>query len=42
MLRGELCFNGVVITDATQMIGFNVAHPREKAIPGAIAAGFVI
>ena len=39
VLRGELGFNGVIITDATQMIGFNVALPREKAIPGAIAAG---
>ena len=39
VLRGKLGFNGVVITDATQMIGFNAAMPREKAIPTAIAAG---
>ena len=39
VLRGELGFNGLVITDATQMIGFNAVMPREKAIPAAIAAG---
>lgn len=39
VLRGELGFNGLVITDATQMIGFNAAEPRRSAIPNAIAAG---
>jgi beta-N-acetylhexosaminidase len=39
VLRQELGFNGLIITDATQMIGFNAAMPREKAIPAAIAAG---
>lgn len=39
VLRGELHFNGLVITDATQMIGFNAAEPRKTALPHAIAAG---
>lgn len=39
VLRGELGFNGVIVTDATQMIGFNVAEPRKTALPNAIAAG---
>ncbi len=39
VLRRELGFNGVVITDATQMIGFNAAEKRETALPHAIAAG---
>lgn len=39
ILRGEMGFNGVIITDATQMIGFNAVMPRRKAIPAAIAAG---
>ena len=39
VLRAELGFNGLIITDATQMIGFNAVMPREKALPAAIAAG---
>ena len=39
LLRKELGFEGVIITDATQMIGFNAAMPRKEAIPAAIAAG---
>ena len=39
VLRGELGFNGLIVTDATQMIGFNAVMPREKALPAAIAAG---
>ena len=39
VLRGELHFNGLIVTDATQMIGFNVAEPRKTALPHAIAAG---
>ncbi len=39
MLRGELGFNGLIVTDATQMIGFNAVMPRQKALPAAIAAG---
>ncbi len=39
LLRGKLGFNGLISTDATPMIGFNVAMPRSKAVPTAIAAG---
>lgn len=39
LLRGELGFNGVIITDASLMIGFNVAEARKDALPHAIAAG---
>lgn len=39
LLRGKLGFNGLIITDATTMAGFNVAMGRDKAVPGAIAAG---
>lgn len=39
VLREKLCFNGLITTDATQMLGFSIAMPREQAIPGAIAAG---
>ena len=39
VLRQELGFNGLIVTDATQMIGFNAAMPREQALPAAIAAG---
>ena len=39
VLRGELGFNGVIITDATQMIGFNAVMPRKQALPASIAAG---
>ena len=39
LLREKLGFNGLIITDATTMAGFDVAMPRERAVPYAIAAG---
>ena len=39
LLREKLGFNGVISTDATPMVGFTAAMPREKAIPSAIEAG---
>lgn len=39
LLRNKLGFNGLISTDATPMVGFTAAMPREKAIPTAIAAG---
>ncbi len=39
LLRGELGFNGLISTDATPMVGFTAAMPRQKAIPACIAAG---
>ena len=39
LLRETLGFNGLVCTDATPMVGFTAAMPREQAIPTAIEAG---
>ncbi|MCD7821109.1 MAG: glycoside hydrolase family 3 protein [Clostridiales bacterium] len=39
LLRGKLGFNGMLVTDATPMVGFNTPLPRREAIPTAIAAG---
>ncbi len=39
LLRETLGFNGLICTDATPMVGFTAAMPREKAIPRAIEAG---
>lgn len=39
LLRGELGFNGLVVTDATTMAGFTIPMPRSRAVPTAIAAG---
>ena len=39
LLRGKLGFNGLVVTDATTMLGFTIPMPRSKAVPTAIAAG---
>ncbi|MGL5314940.1 MAG: glycoside hydrolase family 3 protein [Peptostreptococcaceae bacterium] len=39
LLREKLEFNGLVLTDATHMIGMKVAKPRKEQIPGAIASG---
>ena len=39
LLRQKLGFNGLISTDATPMVGFTAAMPREKAIPTAIEAG---
>lgn len=39
LLRERLGFNGLISTDATPMVGFTSALPREQAIPQAINAG---
>ncbi|HHV08878.1 MAG TPA: glycoside hydrolase family 3 protein [Clostridiales bacterium] len=39
LLRNQLGFNGLVITDASQMVGYTVGMKREDAVPAAIAAG---
>ncbi len=39
LLRKKLGFNGVIVTDATPMIGFNVSMKREDALPACIMAG---
>lgn len=39
LLREKLGFNGLIITDATPMVGFCAAMAREKAIPLAIENG---
>lgn len=39
LLREQLGFNGLIVSDATQMAGFTVAMKREDAVPTTIAAG---
>ena len=39
LLRDELGFNGVILTDASMMIGMTQAMKREDLVPAAIAAG---
>lgn len=40
LLKGQLGFNGMVVTDASHMIGmFGATVPRSQQVPGAIAAG---
>ncbi len=39
VLRGKLGFNGVIVSDATQMVGFTCSMPRYKAVPTAIEHG---
>ena len=39
LLRTELGFNGLIITDASNMGGFNSFYPRKKAIVASIKAG---
>jgi len=39
LLRERLNFNGLIITDATPMIGFTTAMPRKKSVPYAIECG---
>ncbi len=39
LLKTQLGFNGVVITDASHMLGMSSAMRREDYVPGAIAAG---
>ena len=39
LLRGELSFNGLILTDASHMSGMTSAKKRKDQVPGAIAAG---
>lgn len=39
LLRSVLKFNGLAITDATPMLGYNVAMDREDLLPATINAG---
>jgi len=39
LLRGELGFNGLILTDASMMIGMTQAMKREDLVPAAVAAG---
>ncbi|MDF2487117.1 MAG: Nag3 [Herbinix sp.] len=39
LLRDQLDFNGLIVTDATTMAGFAIPMPRSKAVPYTIAAG---
>jgi beta-N-acetylhexosaminidase len=39
LLRERLGFEGVIVTDATPMMGFNMAMSRRDAVPTAIASG---
>ncbi|WP_310603236.1 glycoside hydrolase family 3 protein [Anaerosporobacter sp.] len=39
LLRDKLGFQGLIITDATPMVGFAVAMAREYSVPTAIEAG---
>lgn len=39
LLRNKLGYNGMIVTDATPMIGYNVALPRSQAIPLTIENG---
>ncbi|HEX6888712.1 MAG TPA: glycoside hydrolase family 3 N-terminal domain-containing protein [Candidatus Nanopelagicales bacterium] len=39
LLKGQLGFNGVVITDASHMLGMTSAMRRQHYVPAAIAAG---
>lgn len=39
LLRDVLGFNGLAITDATPMIGYNAILPREELLPATINAG---
>ncbi|WP_160673157.1 glycoside hydrolase family 3 N-terminal domain-containing protein [Clostridium sp. C8-1-8] len=39
LLREQLGFNGMVVTDATPMVGFTAAMSRELSVPTAIASG---
>lgn len=39
LLREELCFNGLIVTDATPMLGFTAAEKREVAVPKTIVSG---
>jgi len=39
LLRGQLGFNGLIITDASHMVGLTSMKPRHEHVPLAIAAG---
>ena len=39
LLKDQLGFNGMVVTDASHMLGMSSAMRREDYVPGAIAAG---
>ena len=39
LLRGQLGFNGVIVSDATPMAGFGAWGPREVMLPEVIAGG---
>ena len=39
LLKEQLGFNGMIITDASHMLGMSSAMRREDYVPGAIAAG---
>ena len=39
LLRGELGFNGVLVSDASAMVGLTSALPRRELVPAVIAAG---
>lgn len=39
LLRNELGFNGLIVSDATPMVGFCCAMERRRAVPYAIEAG---
>lgn len=39
LLREQLGFNGLIVSDATTMAGMVIAMPREQAVPQTIAAG---
>ncbi|MBQ6493535.1 MAG: glycoside hydrolase family 3 protein [Erysipelotrichaceae bacterium] len=39
ILREKFGFNGLIITDATQMVGFTCSMERRKAVPHCIEAG---
>ncbi|ASG79987.1 glycoside hydrolase family 3 protein [Lactiplantibacillus pentosus] len=39
LLRDQLNFNGLTITDATPMLGYNTTLPRSEVLPATINAG---
>lgn len=39
LLRGELGFNGLIVTDSSTMAGMGTVMPRERAVPLTIASG---
>jgi beta-N-acetylhexosaminidase len=39
LLRGEYGFNGLIVSDATSMLGMDTFGPRSKIVPQCIASG---